>query len=332
MDFMKMQLKRIFLWFLWPLGKAIELVTRPARQPLEREIQKLQRNITRNALLAAEPLVQRVRQLGEIKSLEEAEFKVFSQWGEDGILQYLIHRVPIPNRVFVEFGVEDYSEANTRFLLMHDNWEGLIMDADPTLESRLKEQELYWRHQLKAKSSFITAENINDLIREAGIQGDIGLLSVDIDGNDYWVWKAISVISPRIVVCEYNAVFETRHEITTPYRPDFYKTRHHYSNLCFGASLPAICRLAEEKGYDFIGCNSEGSNAFFVQKGIAGGLPKPTLEAGYRKSKFRSSIDKRGDLSYLSGSARLAAIQEAEVINLANEQLVKINELGGFSG
>jgi len=327
---MRKRIKRILLWLIAPLANAMGFMTKANYQRLEKRINILQNKIERNAFLSAAPLSNRIRNLKSINSLSEVEFKVFSQWGEDGIIQYLIYHVPIPNKVFVEFGVEDYSEANTRFLLVHNNWDGLVIDADPELEKRLKGQELYWRHNLNAKTSFITAENIDGLISDSGIQGDIGLLSVDIDGNDYWVWKAISVISPRIVICEYNSVFGAKYQITVPYRPDFDKTKHHYSNLCFGASLSAICRLAEDKGYDFIGSNSEGCNAFFIRKDVSFGLPKPTANEGYAKSKFRSSIDERGLLTFLSGNARIEAIKDAQVFDLATGQLVKINDLGEF--
>jgi hypothetical protein len=266
--------------------------------------------------------------LRDIRDLYQAEFKVYSQGGEDGIIQYLVNHVPISRKVFVEFGVENYSECNTRFLLAHDNWEGLIMDADAELPQQLQSQELYWRYNLTALSTFITAENINDLITNTGIRGTIGLLSIDIDGNDYWVWKAINAVAPQIVICEYNSVFGSKHQITVPYKSDFIKTKHHYSNLCFGASLPAICRLAEEKGYDFVGCNSEGYNAFFVRKDVSAGLPKPTVADGYVRSKFRSSIDKNGSLTYLSGGARAEAIKDAEVFDLNTNRVIKIRDLG----
>jgi hypothetical protein len=295
---------------------------------LEKQINVLETKIDRNAILSARHLINGIQRMGVINSLDEVEFKVFSQWGEDGILQYLISHIPISQRIFIEFGVEDYSESNTRFLLLNNNWEGLVIDANPKLESVLRGKELYWRYNLTAKSSFITAENINNIIETSGLNGDIGLLSIDIDGNDYWVWKAIDVISPRIVVCEYNSVFGSKYEITTPYRGDFEKTKYHHSNLCFGASLAAICRLAEEKGYDFVGSNSEGCNAFFVRKDISNGLPKPTVKAGYSKSKFRSSIDKGGSLTFLSGNARLDAIKHAEVFDLDAGRLVKIESLG----
>ena len=117
--------------------------------------------------------------------LRESEFRTFSQWGEDGIIQRLIRTVPIERRLFVEFGVQDYSEANTRFLLLHDNWSGLVMDGDEANIESIRRSDLFWRHNLKAHRAFITRENIDELLRANGVEGDIGLLSIDIDGNDY---------------------------------------------------------------------------------------------------------------------------------------------------
>jgi hypothetical protein len=325
---MKARLKRMILRVMSPFLGILGARTEARLERLERQINILQDKADRNALLGAVPLVNQIRTLKKISALSEVEFKVFSQWGEDGIIQYLVSHVPLPNKIFVEFGVEDYREANTRFLLVNNNWEGLVLDADPELNAKLKAQDICWRYQLAAKSALITAENINDLISSSGISGDIGLLSVDIDGNDYWVWRAVSVISPRIVICEYNSVFGIKHPVTVPYQPDFNKTKYHHSNLCFGASLAAICRLAGEKGYDFIGSNSEGCNAFFVRKDLSDGLPKPSPAEGYVRSKFRSSVNEQGVLTFLSGSARLDAIKDAQVYNLATDQLVKIADLG----
>ena len=119
-----------------------------------------------------------------LPSTQEAEFRVFSQWGEDGIIQWLVHLVPIARRVFVEFGVQDYQEANTRFLLVNDGWSGLIMDGDENYINRIRSSDLYWRYNLKAQSAFVTRENINELLLASGMSGDIGLLYIDIDGND----------------------------------------------------------------------------------------------------------------------------------------------------
>ncbi|MGH7869018.1 MAG: hypothetical protein ACREP9_15625, partial [Candidatus Dormibacteraceae bacterium] len=219
-----------------------------------------------HSILAAEPTRSRVVALPSVTPLPHTEFRVFSQWGEDGIIQFLLAHIPIPNPVFVEFGVENYLEANTRYLMHRNNWSGLVLDGSEAHISDLKARSEFWRHDLLAVNSFITRENINSLISGAGIEGDIGLLSIDIDGNDYWVWEAIEVISPRIVICEYNALFGPRLPITIPYQADFHRTHAHFSNLYFGASLSALFSLGQQKGYRFIGCNSSGVNAFFVRE------------------------------------------------------------------
>ena len=161
-------------------------------------------------LLLGRMASRQVRAMEVISSLDEVEFKVFSQWGEDGIIDWLIERAEIPPNLhsFIEFGVESYGEANTRFLLQNRNWRGLVMDGDPAQIERLnRKKELFWAYDLTAKSAFITRENINDLFLDSGFSGEIGLLSIDIDGNDYWVWEAIRAVRPIICVCEYNAVF-----------------------------------------------------------------------------------------------------------------------------
>jgi len=200
-------------------------------------------------------------------SLNDYEFKIFSQRGEDGIIQHLIQQVPIKNQVFIEFGVQDYTESNTRFLLMNNNWSGLIMDGSEEYMASVRQSYWFWMYDLVTKTAFIDAENINPLISQQGFT-DIGLLSVDIDGNDYWVLKALdlSTLNPSILVVEYNALFGAKRSITVPYDPRFYRTRAHYSNLYFGASLRALTELAAEKGYAFVGCNLNGSNAFYVKK------------------------------------------------------------------
>jgi hypothetical protein len=204
-----------------------------------------------------------------IQSLGEGEFQVFSQRGEDGIIQYIISQVEIPNKIFIEFGVENYTESNTRFLLINNNWSGLVMDSDKRNIRFIQKDFIYWKYDLTAYHRFITEEDINSLINQFTNCEDIGLLSIDIDGNDYWIWSAVEVIKPRIVICEYNSIFGPKAKVSVPYSPNFDKKKAHYSNLYFGASLSALRHLAEEKGYDFIGTGEAGVNAFFVRKDIS---------------------------------------------------------------
>src|SRR5688572_5152319 len=134
-----------------------------------------------------------------INSLHDVEFQVFSQWGDDGIIQYLINKIEITNKIFVEFGVENYRESNTRFLLINNNWSGLVIDGSKDNIDYIKKDTVTWAYDLHSKCSFITKENINQIISgflEKGYEKEIGILSIDIDGNDYWIWKEISVVNP----------------------------------------------------------------------------------------------------------------------------------------
>ena len=273
---------------------------------------------------------------GHYERLRDAEFRVFSQFGEDGIIQYLIAKVPIENDVFIEFGVEDYSESNTRFLLCNDNWRGLILDGGTSHIDFVRSRDLGWRHTIDARSVFITRDNINETIAGAGISGDIGLLSVDIDGNDYWVLEAIDVVSPRILITEYNSTFGPDATVSVPYDPEFDRTEAHHSNLYWGASLAALCLAAGRKGLAFVGSNSAGNNAFFVRRDLLGDLRELTPEEGWVDARFRESRDPGGNLTYVGGrEARCALIAEMPLVDVVAEtpttvgQSVKESRSGG---
>ena len=203
---------------------------------------RLQENVDDSKVLLGKLLAQaHLQNLPALKKdIQQAEFKIFSQWGDDGIIQFLVSYLDIPQKTFIEFGVEDYSESNTRFLLINNNWKGLVLDGNKNDINYIHDDEIYFRHELTAKQVFVTAENINQVIAENGFSGEIGLLHIDIDGNDYWVWKAIEVVNPVLVIVEYNSVFGKDSAITVPYDPQFDRTKAHYSNLYFGASLKAL--------------------------------------------------------------------------------------------
>jgi hypothetical protein len=259
--------------------------------------------------------------------LRAAEFTVFSQFGEDGILQFLVQRVPIEHDVFVEFGVEDYHESNTRFLLVHDNWRGLIIDGGRTHQEFLRGTGMRWRHHIDAVSAFIDRDNINGLIRSAGIEGDIGVLSVDIDGNDYWVLERIDVVSPRILIVEYNSTFGPEAAVTVPYDPGFVRGEQHPSWLYWGASLAALTRLADAKGYALVGGNRAGNNAFYVRRDVLGDLPEVSVGDAYAPSRFRESRGPDGELSYVSSHAdRLAIMAEMPVVDVISGETTTIGD------
>lgn len=260
-------------------------------------------------------------------SFSSQEFKVFSQWGEDGIIQMILRHVRITNPLFVEFGVENYLESNTRFLMINNNWSGLVIDGSPDNVAYIKSDPIYWRHNLKADCAFITKDNINEILTKNGASGDIGLLSVDIDGNDYWVWSEIDVINPCIVVCEYNSLWGNTLSVTTPYHESFSRTEAHYSNLYFGASISALTELAKSKGYSLIGSNKAGNNIFFVRNDLLGDLTVLTPQDAWVQSQFRESRDKLGKLTYLSFDERLDLISDMPLVNLNDGQQYSIKHL-----
>jgi hypothetical protein len=259
-----------------------------------------------------------------ISDIHEAEFKVFSQWGDDGIINFLCAYLDIPNKVFVEFGVENYTECNTRFLLINDNWTGLIMDGSREHMESVKNEDIYWKHDLRALDRFVTKENINEIFTETNITGEIGLLHIDIDGNDYWIWEEINVVNPIIVIIEYNSIFGLDNPWTIPYDTSFVRNKAHYSNLFYGASLLSVYDLALEKGYSFIGCNSNGNNAYFVRNDKLKNLVVKTPEQGYVLSKFSESRDEKGSLTFLRNEARLKHLKGLQVFNTRTKTIETI--------
>jgi hypothetical protein len=264
-------------------------------------------------------------------SLHDAEFKVFSQFGEDGIIQYL-QQLVIKNeseKRFIEFGVENYLESNTRFLLVNNNWRGLVFDGSRENIESIKSQEFYWRNDLTAKNAWIDRDNINDLIKSEGFDGEIGILSVDIDGNDYWVWESIEVVNPIIVIVEWNSLFGDKAAISIPYSPSFQRTEAHFSNLYYGASIAALHHLGEKKGYKLIGSNSAGNNLFFVREDRMGPLKALSPNDAYVESKIRESRDEKGDLSFKSRSDREALIKHLPVVDVTTGKHATLSDFNG---
>ncbi len=281
----------------------------------EKELRRIEKIVCANRLLLGRQMAHKVAQLPDKVDLIETEFQVHSQWGDDGIIQYLINKVDLPNKTFIEFGVETFEEANSRFLLENNNWSGLIMDGSTKNMEHVRRQNYYWQRDLVARDVFITKENINGLIEDRGFGKEVGILHIDIDGNDYWIWKEVNVINPIIVIVEYNSVFGPDNHWTIPYQADFFRGNAHHSNLYYGVSVPALCDLAEEKGYDFVGCNDAGNNAYFVRKDKSDRLKKYTAAEGYVESKFSESRDENGQLTYARGKDRLKIIQGLPIVD-----------------
>jgi hypothetical protein len=312
-------------------GRFKKMLNRLASELKARALGQLQKD-SRDALLLQGRIASWVVRAREtVTSLHDVEFKVLSQFGEDGIIDWIIERSHIPNHLhsFIEFGVELYEEANTRFLLENRNWSGLVIDGNEQLEAKLARSSLAWRHVLRAKSALVTTENINRIFEECGFSGEIGLLSIDIDGNDYWVWEAIESVKPIITICEYNAVLGDLHPIVIPYEPAFHRALPHYHNLYYGASISALRVLAKRKGYLFLGSNSAGNNAFFIRNDYASRFDREVItKVTAWPSKVRESRDRSNNLTFAEGIARPALISSLPIINIETGERMAIGSLG----
>ena len=195
------------------------------------------------------------------KSLSRHGFKVYSQNDEDGIVAEIFCRIGTTNEIFIEFGVQTGLENNTLKLLL-EGWRGLWIEGSGKFVKQMlhKFKNVINDGSLRIKHGFVDRDNINNLIAPS-YTGEIDLLSIDIDGNDIYVFQAIQVVQPRVVIIEYNGKFPASLSIAQAYNP-----RHQWRGSDYvGSSLAAITRVAEEKGYSLVGCNITGVNAFFVR-------------------------------------------------------------------
>ena len=283
--------------------------------------------IQKELILKAKLLSVKNRYFKKIKDLSDIEFQVYSQWGEDGIIDWLINKYPEIPKIFLEIGTQDYKESNTRFLLINKNWNGFIIEADKAAVKDIKSQRIYWKHNLRAINEFITKDNINNVIKKFNIPKKIGLLSLDIDGVDYWVLKKLSALDPSIIVCEYNSLFGQKKSVTVPYKSNFIRSKEHYSNLYYGASINAFIDLMKKKNYFLIGTNSAGNNAFFVKKNIWNKVKKLIITKKVFVSKFRESRNIKGVLTFLEKKKSLELIKNKFMIDLKDNSKKKIFKL-----
>ena len=258
--------------------------------------------------------------------LRNHEFKVYSQNGEDGILLYLFSQIGTTDRGFVDIGGGGLS-SNTTNLVANFGWSGLVVDGDSqALASLLRSYNqasastsapgdyhhpCYGRRlqrtdrPIKTVTAWITTENINEVLLEHQMQGEIDLLSIDIDGNDYWVWQAITAVQPRVVAIEYNGSFGPTRSVTVKYDEHFDKLAHHPRGWYHGASLAALAKLADAKGYILAGCESMGINAFFIRSDAArehfAGLPaNEAFNEDVRRRHFASPEQQYDQIKHLA--------------------------------
>lgn len=211
-----------------------------------------------------------------LPTLDQVHFRVHSQNGEDGILLYIFSLIGTTNKKVLEVCAGNGKECNSANLIINHGWEGFLFDGDEAnVQSgiefyKLCEDTKFWPPTFR--QAWITRDNINDLVSSCNLSGEIDLLSLDIDGNDYWIFEALDVVQPRVIIAEYQQVWGPDVAVTQRYEEDYSWERHKRENpgpTYSGASLRAMVNLADAKGYRLVGCERKCFNAVFIRKGLA---------------------------------------------------------------
>jgi len=224
--------------------------------------------------------------LADSRRLPKFGYRVYSQSDEDGILHEIFRRIGERNRTFVELGSGDGLENNTLFLLVQ-GWRGLWLEGSErrvTSAKRALAREIR-EGRLTVAQHFVTAKNVNEAIARHAPEGELDLLSIDLDGNDYYILEAVQAVKPRVIVAEYNAKFPPDVAWTIEYNEAHRWDATDY----YGASLKALEILLAKRGYVLVGCNLLGSNAFFIREELATDPPfcSPfTAENHYEPARF----------------------------------------------
>ena len=281
-------------------------------------------------------LIQNRKSYSYVKDVRECEVKIFSQNGEDGIIDYLINQLKINDPNFIEIGVGDYEEANSRFLYEKYHRNGLIIDCESNLKKKVLSNINSWKGNINIVEEFVTSENIQNILKK-NANFEVDIFSLDVDGIDYWLVEKISNNFSKIFISEYNAVFGDKFDISVPNISNFNRSNYHYSTLCYGMSLRALIRIMKLKGYYFVGTNSLRNNAFFVNNEYSKEKFFPNLDVDSNKiihhtnSVIRESRNKNGELNYLPVTQRLNEIKDCEIIDFSDgAKLKKISDLNHF--
>ncbi|TDH27022.1 hypothetical protein EXU57_09485 [Segetibacter sp. 3557_3] len=216
-------------------------------------------------------LMKKTLSAAEMPRFTDVGFKVYSQFEEDGILLYIFSVIGTTNKQVVEICAGDGIQCMAANLVINHGWTGLLFDGDAAAVEQgnrfFRSNQSTWLYPPAFRQAWITRENINQLITNNGFMGEIDLLSLDIDGNDYHIMEAITVVKPRVIICETHNVIPAHLALTIPYKSDFNMSSevHHEFR---GASLLAMQKLLKTKGYRLVGGHRYGFNALFISEGV----------------------------------------------------------------
>tara|TARA_B100001057_G_scaffold388939_1_gene396545 strand:+ start:231 stop:1115 length:885 start_codon:yes stop_codon:yes gene_type:complete len=219
--------------------------------------------------------------------IKDIGFRCYSQFDEDGIILYLLTLVGKKNNTVVEICCGDGQESMSANLVINHGFKGYLFDG--SLKKIETAKKFFSKHKEcllvkpTIKNEWITKENINTILSENGVEGEVDILAIDMDGIDYYVWEAIEKINPRICVFEINNFIPNNVSLTIPYSEDFDYLKQDKKLQDFRSVSPtAMNKLSERKGYTFVGNNKHGFNVFYVRNDLLNKLlPKPQLQSLY---------------------------------------------------
>ena len=263
-------------WFDIAVGRLRKVaLLRQIKRPLLQFGRESEMALYRNSDVAQKGLIATWKQLqasGVILPLDQVGFSRFSEFEEDGHLLYLLTLAGSASRIVVEISSQDGRTCMATNLLVHHHWRGFLFDGDPVFVAEGK--RFFARHPVTRvvppvmKAEWFTRDNVNRVLAAAGVPSDIDVLSLDIDGNDLYLWSAMT-LRPRILICEFNNVVPSERALTIPYRPDFNHAKLPPDQALFrSASLAAYVAVSRRKGYRLVGINALGFNAIFLRDDV----------------------------------------------------------------
>jgi len=277
------------------------------------------------------PLVQRSAR-STFTDLWDAEFRIYSQWGEDGILNYLCDLFGLDRPRILEIGAGNFTECNSRFFAEFRSAAVVAVDGRSDLERTMAATDLYWRSTIHGLEQFATPENITELEQTVNsLIGPPDIVSLDIDGNDYWVLEQADLSRASIVVVEYNPLFGSAAPLTVPRDDNFDRSEAHFSYLYFGASLKAWIHLLERRGFTFLGTTRSSVNAFFCANDLVSNLPidipaTDSLER-YTHISTREGRDSQGRLAYFDVSEAAELIGDLPLVNVETNDVITLDSI-----
>ena len=306
------------------LMKQVKKIALELRNYLKPEIGNLKFLLGQSAIISSRATAD------SFKDLWDAEVKVYSQWGEDGILDYICGAIGVSKPNIIEIGAGNFIECNSRFLAESRNANIIAVDGRNDLKENVETSSVFWKSQIIPLVDWVTPDKINSIILLGEEKfGKIDIFSIDLDGNDYWIIKEANLTKIDVVVLEYNPIFGAIKEVSVPRDDEFDRYKKHFTGLYYGASLRAYIKLLINKGFIFIGTNRVGNNAFFVKNNLLHNfkIAIPSDLDKYVDWRIRESREESGRLSFLSGKDRLEVIKELPLIELTTQSEVNVGSL-----